>query len=207
MTDVLIQIFSYFAYLTGIEGSIWKYRSYGDDAILLIAVVLLFFGFMAFRIISSTMVFGMITIVICRLFEAYISWGSVVTAFAVIGVITAFLLYLAPYFEGGVFCIVLGGIAGWNISESIPGMLIGAFLGMIMFCLIPVSGICAISAVTGAVLLSESEKFPIPLMVVIFCICFFFQLFISRRQKIFSKRCPEKLTDFFHEVERTLKKC
>lgn len=81
-------------------------------AVLILAVLSCFFGFKLFRIFSAVMAFLLTAIGICQMLKPIAHMGVVVTTFAIIGIIAAFIVH--QWYKVSVF--IVSALIGYSIA-------------------------------------------------------------------------------------------
>lgn len=81
-------------------------------AILVIALLSCFFGFKLVRLVSAVMAFFLTAIAICEMLRPTAHMGVIVTTFAVVGLIAAFLVY--QWYKSSVF--LFSSMMGYSIA-------------------------------------------------------------------------------------------
>lgn len=195
MIELMNRCFTWFTYQTGILGEIRKYQSYSVWLLLILGFAACFLGFRVYRVFFSLFVFGTIAVACCVFMRGRTNWGAVVTCFAVVGTVMAFLAYHWHRLGGCIVCGLIGMGIGWLLVPSFWGILAGGIIAAVFMLQFPVLAICFMTAVWGGGVLSELGIIPggTVLFVLASAAGFAAQMVLNRGQKLFPKVCPDKV--------------
>ncbi|WP_171025942.1 MULTISPECIES: hypothetical protein [unclassified Clostridium] len=152
--NILYEMLVYLGGQMGVGGYIQQGAALLEGAMLLIALLTCFFGYKLFRVWSAVAAFLLTAIGITALMQGVADRGTIVTAFAIVGLIMAFLAFQWPKASAFLVCGVIGyGLAGALTPLWWVRLLAGAVLACAT---IPLSGwlIVGATALWGAFTLS-----------------------------------------------------
>ena len=204
MAGIIIELFQRFAFETGISGEIRQYGQIGMMALIMLGAFALVLGFKIYRIYFSLLLFICVTILSSILLSGKANWGEITTFFSVFGTIVALLAYQCYKVGGCVVCGLLSGIFGWIISDSIGIALLFCALVVIATLKFPVITICLVTSLFGSLIICElllTNENPYVISA-IWVSGFAVQMLINRRQKIFAKIYPDKVTHWLEQKKR-----
>lgn len=195
MSKLIEDFFVLFLYETGVLGEFRPYLEWGGNCLLVLAVLGCLFGFRTYRGFFSVLLFMGIAICCCFFLEGKMSWGSVVTSFTVAGVVLGFLGYRWQRLGGFVICGLIGYMFGWLLLPNVLTGLLGAALCGAALLYFPVISLSVLSSLWGAWLLKDCLEIKGVsgglLVVGVTVVCSAWQLFFNRKQKLFTKPCPQ----------------
>ncbi|MDD3138411.1 MAG: hypothetical protein PHX08_05505 [Lachnospiraceae bacterium] len=204
MAEIIIELFQRFSFETGISGEVRQYGQIGMMALIMLGAFALVMGFKTYRIFFSLVLFICITVLSSVLLSGKANWGEITTFFSVVGTIVALLAYQCYKMGGCVICGLIGGIFGWILTDSIGIALLFCALAIIATLKFPVITICLFTSLFGSLIICElllTSGNPF----VISAICasgYAVQMLINRRQKIFAKIYPDKVTHWLEKKKR-----
>lgn len=200
MAELIRKGYSIFAYVTGISGDLRQYQEYGIWVLWGIGILSCFLGFKVYRFFFSVSIFAFVAIVSCLGLEGHADWGAIVTCFAVLGTIMAFLGYYWYRLGAVVICAMAGGAIFWLFVPSMFFVVIGIALAVIGVLFFPVVSVCLFTSISGGLVLAELG---IGWKAMILTVAgFLLQLRISRNQKLFKKACPDRITHWLEKRRR-----
>lgn len=211
MIEVINHWFEIFASETGILGDMRRYQGGGIWVLLALGLLTCILGFKIYRALFSTSLFLLIALVSSTTLGGRMDWGAVVTLFSVAGVALAVLGYGWNRLGGVLVCVIAGAImtTAWSLP-LLTITLISAVMGILVL-VFPVITICMTTAVWGswlfldALYLLTGRNGSYGVWVVLLTIVgFAIQMLISRKQKLFSKVCPNRLRYWMEKRRRTL---
>lgn len=200
MTAIINMWFEIFASYTGILGEIRQYQDSGIWILLLLGCTICLFGFKIYRGLFSVIVFMLIALGSSMLLGGRMDWGSVVTLFAVGGIALAVLGYGWKRLGGVIVCAVSGALMANTFSTSLWVMGLAALILGGLVLVFPVITICFTTAVYGSwlfldvlyLMLGKDTGYGIWVVLLAAAGCLL-QLYMNRKQKLFSKVCPDRL--------------
>lgn len=210
MTGIINHWFEIFASETGILGEMRRYQGGGVWVLLVLGLLTCLFGFKLYRGLFSISLFLFIALVSSVTLGSRMDWGSVVTLFSVAGVALAALGYGWSRLGGVMICFIAWAmmITVWNTSLWV--ILPAAAVFGILVLIFPVITISATTALWGgwvfmdALYLMTGNNGRYGVWVVLLAIAgFMLQLFISRKQKLFPKVCPDRLRYWMEKRRQT----
>lgn len=201
MTAVISKWFEIFASETGILGEIRQYQGLGIWVMMLIGFLACFFGFKVYRALFSVSFFLVIALVSSVVLGSRTDWGSVVTFFSVSGITLAVLGYGWHRLGGFLVCAFAGAMIASELSTSVWVILgTGAAFGLLVL-VFPVITICFTTALWGGWLLWDTLSLVMVIDRQLYGLLlslmveagFLIQLLMNRKQKLFSKVCPDRM--------------
>lgn len=155
MVNFIAGAFGSFAAETGILGKLQGYESLGMILLAGVGILSCFFGMKCYRIAFSVMAFIVVTLVCVWLMRNRIQWGSVVTAFSILGCASAFIVYHWQRTGAAVISgLIAASIAGFFFASPVTMVILG-----IIFCtvawLFPSIVTCLMTAIWGAWILAD----------------------------------------------------
>lgn len=205
MNELMNEYFMWFAYQTGILGEIRRFEPFGAGCLLVLGVINCFLGFKTYRMFFSVFLFSLIAAVCSICFRSRMDWGAVVTCFAVLGTVLAFLSYQWYRLGGCIIGGVIGMGIGWLLFPTVWSAAAGGALGMVFAFYFPVIAVCLLTALWGGGMLSGLAVVPggnyaFPLFA---AAGFALQMVMNRSQTLFSRVCPDRVS---HWLEGKRKK-
>ena len=200
MAKIIADFFLKFADVTKILDDIESYQDYAIWALGILGLLLCFCGFKIYRTILMLLVFTGVTIVSCVCLDGYTDWGAIVTCFAVTGVFLGFISFYWYRFGACLVCGIIGAMIGWLICPSVWLVLVGGMIGMAFTFTFPVVSLTLFTAAGGALLLKdvvvmlELSNIAVGVLVVGIGSGFAVQMMTSRKQDIFKKVRPDRVT-------------
>lgn len=201
MTAVISKWFEIFASETGILGEIRQYQGLGIWVMMLIGFLACFFGFKVYRALFSVSFFLVIALVSSVVLGSRTDWGSVVTFFSVAGITLAVLGYGWHRLGGFLVCAFAGAMIASGLSTSVRVILgTGAAFGLLVL-VFPVITICFTTALWGGwllwdtlglIMVIDGQLYGLLLSLMVEA-GFLVQLLMNRKQKLFSKVCPDRI--------------
>lgn len=201
MTAVISKWFEIFASETGILGEIRQYQGLGIWVMMLLGFLACFFGFKVYRALFSVSFFLVIALVSSMVLGSRTDWGSVVTFFSVAGITLAVLGYGWHRLGGFLVCAFAGAMMASALSTSVWVILgTAAVLGLLVL-VFPVIAICFTTALWGGWLLWDTLSMAAVidgwiyglLLLLLAGAGLVIQLGMNRKQKLFSKVCPDRI--------------
>lgn len=200
MTAIMNMWFEIFASYTGILGEIRQYQNFGIWILLLLGCTICFLGFKIYRGLFSIIIFMLIALGSSMMLEGRMDWGSVVTLFAVGGIALAVLGYGWKRLGGFIVCAVSGALMAGTFSTSWWVMGLAALILGVLVLVFPVITICFTTAVYGSwlfldvlyLMIGKDTGYGIWVVLLAAAGCLL-QLYMNRKQKLFSKVCPDRL--------------
>lgn len=212
MVDIISDWFTKFAFETGIIGEIRQYHYLVLWIFLAAGVFACFFGFRVYQVYFSIFIFFVIAYFSSILLRQWFNWGAIVTFFAVIGIAVALLGYRWNRFGGTVICGVFGIWIGQALGLTTALAVVLGFLAAIFVILFPVIAISTISALWGAMMIADTFiRITEMGSTMILQICGVIlltvagasvQLLLSRKQTLFEKTSPDRLTHWMENRKR-----
>lgn len=208
MTEVIVELFQRFAFETGIMGEVRQYGQMGMVILTMLAAVALVLGFKTFRAFFSFLVFIGVTVLSCILLENVADWGEITTCFSVIGTVLALLAYKWHRLGGCIICALIAALTVWTVNESFLIALLLGVLAIISTLLFPVITICLATSLWGSLVLSELLLVTTDIYVIVgvWLAGFAIQMLTNSRQRLFLKKCPDKMTHWLEQRKRKRKK-
>ena len=214
MADILSKWFGKFASETGILGDIRQYQGFWPYVLLVLGALGCFLGFWVYRAYFAVFLFFLIAFVCTVCMSGRVEWGAVVTCFAVVGTAAAVLSYGWYRFGGCILCALIGVWIGCLVEPSVWTAAAGGILGGIFMLLFPVLALSSLTALWGGWLLADvlflwfwPGAGPL-LKAAAVALCagagFGLQMLTSRRQTMFRKVCPDRVT---HWLEKRKTEC
>lgn len=202
MIEFINSIFIGFAWDTGILGSIKEYKDYWIFVLILMGILACFFGFKTYRVFFSLFTFMVLAIVSSYFMKSLTDWGTIVTTFAVVGSIMAFLAYRWTYLGALVInvLITLGLVS--MASKSIVVTIAMASLVAIVTFYFPVLSVSIFTSIFGAIIIREALKLNYIAVILLFVCGSIIQSLINRNQSIFEKEYPDKLKEFLEKKKK-----
>lgn len=210
MTAIIGKWFEIFASKTGILGEIRQYQEFGIWLLLVVGGLGCFFGFKVYRAMFSVNLFLAIALAGSVVLGGRIDWGAVVTFFSVVGVALAVLGY-GWYRLGGVaICALAGAMMAIICSGSLwPGLAVAIIFGILVL-LFPVITICFTTSLWGSWLFFDAlclvtgmnSQFLWLFIAAAAAAGFLLQLYMSRKQKMFSRLCPDRMRYWMEKRRR-----
>lgn len=206
MIDLVRITFEYFGTKTGILGELRQYRQLWMALLIVWGIAFCFFGVKSYRMVFSLVTFMMVTLLTCLLMRNVANWGAIVTTFAIIGFVLAFMAFEWIYAGA---CVVAGFIAGLTAVMFGAGIIVAAIIGvlvLIITCFFPLPGTIVSTAWFGAVVLNESgvvSWLGTSVSLAVLCVCgLLIQSFLSRRAEEFERKYPEFIRKRIEERKR-----
>ena len=200
MANIIIDFFLKFAEVTKTLDDIESYQNYAIWALGILGLLLCFGGFKIYRTILMLLVFVGVTIVSCVCLEGRTDWGAVVTCFAVTGVFLGFISFYWFRFGACIVCGIIGAMICWLICPSVWLVLIGGLIVAGFTFTFPVFSLSLFTAAGGALLLKdvfvmlEAPRIAVCVLVLGITIGFAVQMLTNRKQDIFKKVRPDRVT-------------
>lgn len=200
MAKIIGDFFLKFAEVTKILDNIKPYQNYAVWALLILGVLLCFGGAKIYRTVVMVLVFAGVTITSCVCLEGRTDWGAIVTCFAVTGVFLGFISFYWFRLGACIICGIIGALSGWLISPCILLACIGGVIGVVFTLTFPVVSLSWFTALGGALLIKDAmvmfgvSKFSVVVLVLGVLIGFYIQMLSNRKQDIFKKVRPDRVT-------------
>lgn len=204
MVELIIRLFQKFAYEMGILGEIRLYGQFGTICLTVLAVLALLMGLRVYRAVFSLIVFMAIALASSLLLSGKTGWGEIVTCFAVVGTVLAFLAYKWNYLGGAVVCGMIACGLVWTAGGAIWQAVLCTALAVVLAVFFPVISINLITSLWGSCVLTELLPIPEGIWMVLMIAAFGFaiQMFTSRKQDIFQKKYPAAVTHWMEQRKR-----
>ncbi len=207
MAQLLTDGFLRFANETGIIQELWRYEAYGYWALVAVGALALLLGFRVYRGYCSAMLFMLTATVTCILLRDRVSWRAVDTCFSVIGVVLAFFSLFWHRLDACLFCALIGGCAGWVLFRSVWGIIPLALIGLILTLTFPVETLRVMTSILGCWILWDAAVWrglgiPFIVTVPVVAVGYLSQRLVSRKQTLFKKVRPDRVTHWLEERER-----
>lgn len=206
MVDLIRTAFEYFGTKTGVLGELRQYRQLWMALLVVWGIAFCFFGVKSYRMVFSLVTFMAITLLICLLMRNVPNWGAVVTTFAIVGFVLAFMAFGWIYVGA---CVVAGLIAGMTAAMFGAGIAASVIIGALALTItwfFPLPGTIVATVWFGAVVLNESgvvSWLGTSASLAILCVCgLFFQGFLSGRTAEFERKYPEFIRKKVEEKKR-----
>lgn len=193
MLEYVNSIFVRFAWETGILGSIKEYQEYWIPTLILLGIISCFFGFKTYRFFFPLISFMFIAILSIYFMNEITDWGTVVTTFAVIGSIVAFLSYSWIYLGATVINVLVGLGLMSIISQSLGFAILVFFITTFLTISFPVIVTSILTSSFGGVLLGEIFNINTSIVIIIILLGILFQLVTNKNQEVFEKEYPDKI--------------
>ncbi|MBQ4523914.1 MAG: hypothetical protein IJA10_13330 [Lachnospiraceae bacterium] len=197
MSELMKEFFLEFVNTTGLSEEVSPFLSLGGICVIILGIIGCVLGFRTYRMFFSAILFMGTATASFYFMTGTESLRSIATCVAVVGVVLAFFGYRWHRLGGFVLCFLVGMCIGWLLYPSILlAVVCGVFAGMaeIFF---PVIAISAMTSLWGAWMLADAFKVSGALQIVtisgIAVISVVWQLFLNRKQKLFTKVCPDRV--------------
>lgn len=202
MIELARELFFFFSLETGILGVVKENENFLIVTLIVVAVMLFFFGFKIYRAIFSVLIFMTATLVIIFIMKGQTDWGTITTTFEVLGSILAFFAYRWHILGGYCISIFSGITTAWVYTQSMmTSILVGVLVGITMSFL-PVITLCLTTTLWGWVVLQEFSLFEdigMFLLLIILVIGFGLQVLMNKNQVLFEKPYPEMMIQWIDE--------
>ena len=196
MNELMKEIFIKFADITGISDQVGPVLSIGGILVIVLGMIGCILGFRTYRMFFSALLFVVVAMASFWILEGE-ALRSIATCVAVVGVVLAFFGYRWPKLGGFTICFVIGMCFGWIIHPSLILAIIVGVLAALFELYFPVLAISGMTSLWGASLLVGKLEFDGVIEIVVIMLITIgstiFQLVINRKQKLFSKVCPDKI--------------
>lgn len=192
MSNAITEYIEQFAYLTGKIGKVREKEEIIAYTLIFIGICLCTLGIILYRQMIAVFTFTLVAQGIIFLMGDSSSWGSTVTAFAIIGVVAAYFVWDKKFFDGIILCMILGGLIAAEYTSSAIIVIIAILAGLALFLLFPVETICILSTISGVLILrSLFVTLGIGWSVVIGVTGLSLQIILSWKTRVFDKRYPD----------------
>lgn len=203
MSRLLSTLFGYFVELADIQDKVTDIAYVSTGIIITIAILSCVLGFYSYRTFFSIIMFFFSAATIVYLLGDKELRGTIVTCIAVISTLLAFFSYQWSKVGGFVVCCFVGACIGWIICPSWIAATISAVIAGVIEGLFPVIAISGYSSLFGTWILADvcelTGNKKILMILFVSIAAFVWQMIISRKQKTFSKACPDKIRLFFEK--------
>ena len=197
MSDLMKELFLEFVNTTGLSEEVSPFLSVGVICTVVLGILACVLGFRTYRMFFSAILFmGTATASFCLMLGSE-SLRSIATCVAVVGVVLAVSGAHWHRLGGFVICFLIGMSIGWLLYPSIlPAILFGVLAGIAEL-FFPVIAISAMTSLWGVWMLTDAVKLSGALqsvtIIIIAALCLVWQLFLNRKQKLFTKVCPDSV--------------
>lgn len=195
MSDIMKEFFLEFVNTTGISEAVSPYFYLGGICTIVLGIIGCILGFRTYRMFFSIILFMGVA---AGCFQLMIGpLRSIATCVAVGGVVLAFFGYRWHRLGGFFICFLIGMCAGWLFYPSVILAVVLGVLAGVFELYFPVIAVSLMTSLWGAWMLADGLKLDGALQVATILgltfIALFWQLFINRKQKLFTKVCPDNV--------------
>lgn len=149
MEQGIEKLLLWFSLETGVLDALKTNITYVQYAIAIFAILFCYFGFKLFRGVFSLLTFMAVALVFSITLRDVWSWGTVVTAFVVFGVLLSFFAFNWHYLGAFVLSFLIGANLLYQFSHSLLiAIAFGVFAGMLTMA-VPVLSISILTATWG----------------------------------------------------------
>ena len=118
MSELILKGIDFFMEKTGIAGNIHVNENTERMLFLLLGIALVLAGAKVYCAVVSLIMFWGVTIVLCTLMDGKAAWGTIVTAFTLIGCLMAYLAFKWKTADSMIFSAAIAAGAAWILSSS-----------------------------------------------------------------------------------------
>ena len=205
------ELFLRFSLETGILDAVNENIEFLSVILLILAVLTCFFGFNIYRAEFSVLVFIAVTLVCCFVMRERTDWGTVTTAFAVLGTAFAFFAFRWHRLGGFVVAGLIAAAAVWTLSRTLWITVAAGLLAGVLVLMLPVIVICLMTSLWGTMVLYGyrsdlsflNGNGYVPFFIIV-AAGFLVQMLVNRRQKLFAKAYPRRLEHWIQERRGTV---
>ncbi len=197
MSGLICSFFSLFAEKTEIAGKLTVSGMNRTVLLLILGTFFVLLGIKLYRFVNCVSVFCGTAIVLCTLMVGRYSWGTVVTAFTVLGFLLGATIYCRKLFGAVVFAVLTAACIAWSLYPVWWCACIAGALAGTSAALFPLAGITFFTSLMGGVLIMEQLRSVIsyPLLILITAAGTSFQLLLfGRKQTLFTHTMPDRLS-------------
>lgn len=155
MTEWILRGIEAFSVQTGIAGKILLEVEQIEIIFLVLGIALLFAGAKAYRILSSLIVFVGVTVLLCTVMDGKAGWGTIVTAFTIIGCLLGGMAYKWETADAMLISAITAAVLVWNNYPVWWLLLIIVIVAAVIAGFFPLEAVIASTVTAGTILIGE----------------------------------------------------
>lgn len=156
MSELILKGFDLFLNKTHSAGKLFISPEITETVFLVMGFLLVFAGAKLYRLVISLVMFIGVTLVFCTLLDGRAGWGTIVTAFTILGCLLGFMAFSWKTADAILFAGMAAAAAAWMWKPSLWAPLVFGGAAALAAGFYPLEGAILTAAAAGGILLWEA---------------------------------------------------